>query len=124
MKKMFESLEDVGAIQTLPEKEGSAYVYEKLMCSIEELEETPERVIPNPEELHEMIQQDEKVIDVISDNYNSRLTTIIIPVFLRGLVDYPGQGGLDDNRSTSEEINGATKQRKNQISSGSESWNG
>jgi len=34
------------------------------------------------------------------------LATIKIPVFLRGLIDYPGQGGLDGNRSTSEEING------------------
>jgi len=50
---------------------------------------------------------------MISDNYNSRLTTVKIPVFLRGLIDYPGQGGLDGHRSTSEEINGDTEQGKN-----------
>jgi hypothetical protein len=50
---------------------------------------------------------------VISDNYNSRLTTVKIPVFLRGLIDYSGQGGPDGHRSTSEEINGDTKQGKN-----------
>ena len=52
-------------------------------------------------------------VRVISDNYNSRLTTVKIPVFLRGLIDYPGQGGPDGHRSTSEEINGDTKQGKN-----------
>lgn len=50
---------------------------------------------------------------MISDNYNSRLTTVKIPVFLRGLIDYPGQGGPDGHRSTSEEINGDTEQGKN-----------
>lgn len=44
--------------------------------------------------------------DVISDNHTTRTTTNKIPAFFRGLVDYPGQGGLDGNRSTSEEING------------------
>gem|GEM_PF-5612990 len=43
---------------------------------------------------------------MISDNHTTRTTTNKIPVFFRGLVDYPGQGGLDGNRSTSEEING------------------
>jgi len=43
---------------------------------------------------------------LISDNHTTRTTTNRIPVFFRGLVDYPGQGGLDGNRSTSEEING------------------
>ena len=50
---------------------------------------------------------------MISDNYNSRLATVKIPVFLRGLIDYSGQGGPDGHRSTSEEINGDTKQGKN-----------
>ena len=43
---------------------------------------------------------------MISDNHITRTTTNKIPAFFWGLVDYPGQGGLDGNRSTSEEING------------------
>jgi len=47
-----------------------------------------------------------KYEEVISDNHKTRVTTNKIPAFFWGLVDYPGQGGLDGNRSTSEEING------------------
>ena len=50
---------------------------------------------------------------VISDNHPTRTTTNRIPVFFRGLVDYPGQGGLDGNGSTSEEINGISEEAKN-----------
>jgi len=50
---------------------------------------------------------------LISDNHTTRTTTNRIPVFFRGLVDYPGQGGLDGNGSTSEEINGISEERKN-----------
>lgn len=50
---------------------------------------------------------------LISDNHNTRVTTNKIPVFFRGLVDYPGQGGLDGNRSTSKEINGISEEGKN-----------
>jgi hypothetical protein len=43
---------------------------------------------------------------MISDNHTTQTTTNKIPAFFRGLVDYAGQGGLDGNGSTSEEING------------------
>ena len=38
-------------------------------------------------------------------------TTIKIEVLSRAVLNCPGQGGLDGNRSTSEEIDGIEKQR-------------
>ena len=61
-----------------------------------------------------------KIVDVshmISDNYYSGSTTIKNTFFLRVLLNYPGEGGLDGNGSTNEEINGITKQRENLIQS-------
>ena len=49
---------------------------------------------------------------LISDNSFSGSTTIIIPAFFSIWLDYPGLGGPDGNRSASEEINGANKQRE------------
>ena len=46
-----------------------------------------------------------KFLYLIRDTINSRSTTIRIPVFLGDLLNHPGQGGPDGNRSTSEEIN-------------------
>jgi len=50
--------------------------------------------------------------DVISDNYFYGSTTIKIEVFSGSVLNCPGQGGLDGNRSTSEEIDGIEKQRE------------
>ena len=44
------------------------------------------------------------------------MLTIFVPAKVivadQVLVDYPGKGGLDGNKSTSEEINGISEERK------------
>ena len=49
----------------------------------------------------------------MSDNHNSRLATIKIPVYLGNGVNYSDQGGPDGYRSTSEEINENERGKQN-----------
>lgn len=63
--KQLESLEEIGAIETIQGGPGKTYKYKLKISDISELDDLTPNLIPTPEEIEDKIQQEEKEIDEI-----------------------------------------------------------